>query len=189
MERGGLKTARIPRLEGHWSINGLRPAGNQQGGQSCRDQFCGPCQPTSHQWPGQRQTLYANKFANDIKIGGGWGSMPNGRASIRRTLLGLRTGPEDTSWGSIEVQRSAPGAEKSHVQGTARQQPWQKAAGTYGGCQAAKEPIVCSHGNMGDPILRYTGRECGKPTNPRDPVLVKFHRLSKSYNLDRSPPT
>lgn len=40
--------------------------------------------------------------------------MPNGKASTR-TLLNLRTRPGNTSRGSIEVKRSAPGAGKSHV--------------------------------------------------------------------------
>lgn len=48
---------------------------------------------------------------------------------------------------------------------------------------------VCSHCNMGNPILRYTGRGWGKPTIPRDLVLLKFHRLSKNCNLDISPQT
>lgn len=43
--------------------------------------------------------------------------MPNGKASTRRTLLSLRTGPGNTSRGSMEVKRSAPGAEKSHMLG------------------------------------------------------------------------
>lgn len=97
-------------------INGLCLASSRQRGQPCRGQFCGPCQSTSHQWPGQGHRLHANKFADDIKLGG-WDGMPNCRASIRRMLLGLRTGSEDTSWGSIEVQRSALGVEKSHTLG------------------------------------------------------------------------
>lgn len=41
--------------------------------------------------------------------------MPNGKASTRGMLLNLRTGPGNTSRGSMEVKRSAPGAEKFHV--------------------------------------------------------------------------
>lgn len=142
-------------------INGLRPTGSQQQGQPCRSQFCGPCQSASHQWPGRGHRLHANKFADDIKLGD-WDSTLNGRASLRRTLLGLRTGPEDTSWGSAEVQRSAPMC----WAGTAKQQPHWKAAGTYNGCQAAKEPTARSHCNTGNPIPHYTGGGVERPLSP-----------------------
>lgn len=43
--------------------------------------------------------------------------MPDGKASARRTLLNLRTGPGNTSQGSVEMKSSAPGAEKSGMPG------------------------------------------------------------------------
>lgn len=106
-----------PRLEGHWLINGLCPAGSQQWGQPCRGVLW-PGQSTSHQWPaqGHKTTWYPVHRWHQIRRvrwHAKWQSF-----NQKDTAQLLRTGPGNTSQGPIEVERSAPGTEKSCVLGS-----------------------------------------------------------------------
>ena len=127
-------------------------------------------------------------FAYDIKLGG-WDCTPKSRASIRRTLLCLRTGPEDTSRGST-VQRPAPGAGKSHGLGSnGRAAALPKSSRhlhCVPGCTGANSAFSLQHGEAHSALHR---RGSGKPAVAPDSVLVKLHRLSENCNLDRSPQT
>lgn len=86
-------------------------------------------------------------------------------SSTRKTLLSPRTGPGNTSWGSVEVERSAPGAEKSHVLGgdvwAAALPKTSRHLQKVPGCKTARVHSLCS---IGYSILHHTGRGWGKLT-------------------------
>lgn len=182
------KNCLIARLEGHSLINGFCPAGSQQWGQPCRGQFCGHVNQHLASDLDKDVRLHDNWLTDDIKLGG-WDGMPNGKASTRRTLLSSRTGPGNTPWGSIEVKRSGPGAKKSHVLGS---DVWAAALPKTSrhlqkvpGCKTASGALSLQHGILSSALH---GQGMGK-THPISLSAMKWHRLTKNYNLDRSPYT
>lgn len=87
----------------------------------------------------------------------------------------LETGPEDTSWSSTEVQRSAPEAEKYH----AKQQP----------CRKQQALTIGARLQRSQQCVLTLAEDVEIPLSPAGIVLMKFHRLSTNYNLYRSPQT